>query len=419
MGRNPNGASSIYKGADGKWHGRVTVGVRDDGKPDRRHVERKTRTEVVAAVRRLERERDSGNVPKPGKKWTVHAWLTYWLDHIARPVISENGYDAYRVAVHVHLVPGLGAHRLAKLEPEHLEKFYAKMVADGSKPGRAHQVHRTIRTALGEAMRRGYVTRNVATLAKPPRLGDEEVEPYSVDDVRRILVEAGKRRNSARWAIALSLGLRQGEVLGLRWEDVDLDAGVLRVRRNRLRPKYEHGCGGSCGRKHAGYCPRRRQVRKETANTKSRAGRRVIGLPEELIKLLREHREEQHRERIAARQLWQEGGWVFAKPTGEALSPNTDYHEWKRLLAEAGVRDGRLHDARHTAATVLLVLGVPERTVMDLMGWATTAMAARYQHITDPIRQDVAKRLGGLLWEAAGDDRSDGDDGPAGTREPA
>lgn len=398
MTRNPNGASSIYKGKNGNWHGRVTMGVRDDGKPDRRHVERKRRADVVAAVRKLERDRDSGTVPRPGKRWTVEGWLTHWLDNIAAPALTENAYDAYRVAVHSHLIPGIGAHRLEKLQPEHLEKLYAKLIANGSKPGRAHQVHRTIRTALGEAVRRHHITTNVAALAKPPRLDDDEVEPYTVDEVRRILEEAGKSRNSARWAIALALGLRQGEVLGLQWSDVDLGAGILRVRRSRLRPKYRHGCGGTCGR-NPGYCPERLQTRPDTAQTKSRAGRRVLGLPPELVTLLTLHREAQEAERTAARQLWKEGGWVFAKPNGEPLNPNTDYHEWKQLLKAAKVRDGRLHDARHTAATVLLVLGVPERAVMGLMGWSTTAMAARYQHITDQVRRDVAERIGGLIWQ--------------------
>ncbi|MEU8663016.1 tyrosine-type recombinase/integrase [Actinoplanes philippinensis] len=124
-----------------------------------------------------------------------------------------------------------------------------------------------------------------------------------------------------------------------------------------------------------------------------------MGLPESVVQLLRDHRDAQHLERQTARQLWQEGGWVFASPMGLPLNPNTDYHEWKRLLQVAGVRDGRLHDARHTAATVLMLLGVQERAAMDIMGWATTGMAARYQHVTDPVRADIAKRVGGLIWQ--------------------
>ena len=121
-------------------------------------------------------------------------------------------------------------------------------------------------------------------------------------------------------------------------------------------------------------------------------------MPAALGELLREHRMEQERWRTAARQLWQDDDWVFTSVVGAPLNPSSDYHRWKALLKEAGVRDGRLHDARHTAATVLLVLGVPERTVMGIMGWSSTAMAARYQHVTDPIRRQVADQVGGLLW---------------------
>ncbi|MFF2951805.1 tyrosine-type recombinase/integrase [Kitasatospora sp. NPDC057965] len=404
--RRPNGTSSIYKGADGKWHGRVTIGVKDDGTPDRRHVERKTQAEVIKAVRDLEKKRDAGAVPKAGQKWTVGKWLTHWIKEIVPGTVGENTYDGYEVAVRVHLVPGLGAHRLEKLEPEHLERFYRKMQANGSAAGTAHQAHRTIRVALGEAVRRGHLTRNVATIAKAPRLEEEEIEPYSVGEVQKILLEVGRRRHPARWVIALALGLRQGEVLGMKWSDVDLEVGVIRLRRGRLRPKYEHGCGGDCGRK-AGYCRQRVQVRRETKDTKSRAGRRPIPLPDELINLFRKHQEGQTRERANARQLWADKDYVFASPTGEPLNPNTDYHEWKDILGAAGVREARLHDARHTAGTVLLLLKVPERIVMAIMGWSSASMAKRYQHVTDPMLQEVADKIGGLLWgrpaEASGE----------------
>lgn len=208
--RRPNGASTIYQSADGKWHGRVTVGVKPDGRPDRRHIERKTEAEVIKAVRKLESERDAGKVRKAGQRWTVKTWLTHWVENIAAPAVKPNTLSGYRVAVNVHLIPGLGAHRLEKLEPEHLELFYKKMQENGSAPATAHQAHRTIRTALNHALRRGHVTRNVAMLAVAPRVTDLDVEPYTVDEVQRLLAEAGKRRNSARWAIALALGLRQG-----------------------------------------------------------------------------------------------------------------------------------------------------------------------------------------------------------------
>ena len=404
--RNPNMRSTIYVDGNGYWHGRVTIGVRDDGRPDRRHVGGKTRAEVAERVRALERERDQGTVRKVGEKWTVGRWLTYWVENIAAPPnVTENTHNGYLVDVKKHLIPGVGAHRLDRLEPDHLEKLYARMQHAGLSAGTAHHVHRTVRAALNEAVRRRHLPRNPVLLARAPHLDDEEVEPYDVPEIQRLLETAAKRRNSARWALALALGLRQGEALGLTWADVDLEKGSIRIRRNRLRPKYEHGCGGTCG-KSPGYCPQRVNIRRATGRVKSKAGRRTIGLPAQLVALLRTHRAEQERERAEARELWHDEGWVFASPSGEALNPNTDYHEWKRLLKEAGLREGRLHDARHTAATVLLVLRQPTPTVMSLMGWSSESMAARYQHVTDAMRSKVASQVGELIWDSA---EGDGD----------
>ncbi|GAA4073864.1 hypothetical protein GCM10022233_59420 [Streptomyces shaanxiensis] len=275
-------------------------------------------------------------------------------------------------------------------------------------------MHRTFRAALNEAVRRGHLGKNPVLLAKAPKTGDYEVEPYTVQEVQRLLKAADQHRNSARWAVALALGLRQGEVLGLQWVDVDLDGGFLVVRRSRHRPQYAHGCSEPCGRKAAGYCPQKRRTNPELTVTKSRAGRRAVGLPEQLVDLLRAHLKAQEAEREAAGKRWEENGLVFPDEHGRSPSHRRDWAEWKALLAEATVRDGRLHDARHTAATVLLILGVPERAVMSLMGWSTTAMAARYQHMVDSVRSNVARQVDGLIWESGTEGPDDDDDGLAG-----
>ena len=372
-GRNPNRRSTIYQDKDGYWHGRVTVGVRPDGKPDRRHVGGKTQAEVAEKVGKLEQERDKAAVRKPGQRWRVSGWLRHWISTIAAPPnVSENTHDGYRVDVEHHLIPGVGAHWLDQLQPEHLEHLYARMQAsgydsaypDGLSAGTAHHVHRTVRAALNEAVRRRHLGSNPVLLARPPKLDEDDVEPYDVPEIQRLLEVAARRRNSARWALALALGLRQGEALGLKREDVNLDKATIRIRRNRLRPKYAHGCGGTCGRA-PGYCPQRKNTRADAGGVKSKAGRRTIGLPPQLVALLRAHLAEQQRERAIARQLWHEGGWLFASPTGQPLNPNTDYHEWKRLLKDAGLREARLHAARHTAATVLLALRQPTPVVAD------------------------------------------------------
>ena len=172
----------------------------------------KSEATVRNKVRDLENERDEGRVRKTGEGWTVESWLNHWLTNVIDPPsVTENAWEAYEVACRVHLIPGLASHRLQRthagnrLEPEHLEKLYRKMLAAGSSAGRVHQVHRTIRTALNEAKRKKIITDNPAELARAPKVEPEEVEPYNVDEVQRILETADRKRNSARWAIALAL----------------------------------------------------------------------------------------------------------------------------------------------------------------------------------------------------------------------
>ncbi|WP_181809790.1 site-specific integrase, partial [Streptomyces shenzhenensis] len=148
--------------------------------------------------RELEKQRDAKTLAKPGKPWTVKTWLTHWVETIAPLAVNENTMVGYGVAVRKHLIPALGAHRLDKLRPEHIERFYGNMQADGRKAGTIHQIHRTFRAALNEAVRRGHLGRNPVQLAKAPRLREEEVEPYTVEEVQRLLRTADDRRNSAR-----------------------------------------------------------------------------------------------------------------------------------------------------------------------------------------------------------------------------
>lgn len=422
MSRQGNGRSSIYKGADGHWHGRVTVGLTDEGRTDRRHVMSKTKAVVVAKVQALEKARDQGHLIRVSDRWTVGAWLDHWLENIARPFVRPSTYEGYRAAVHVHLIPGLGRHRLDALRPEHLERLYVSMLRLTTRrgtpmtPGRVHQVHRTMRAALNEAVKRGHIVRNPAKLAKTPAVEEHEVEPYTVAEVQQLFAEARNGRNGTRWVIALALGLRQGEALGLKWEDIDRQRCLLTIRRSRTRPRWGHGCDGRCGHKYGGHCPQRTAMRPDADLTKSKAGKRFVPLPGEILRLLDEHAGQQAAERQTAGSLWEDGGWIFTNEVGHPLNPRTDWTSWKQLLVRAGVRDGRLHDARHTAATVLLLLGVHERTIMAVLGWSTTAMVSRYAHVTAQIHRDVAVQLDGLLWASNRDQQSTGEDGEPGER---
>jgi len=424
----PAGSSSIYQDKDGKWHGRVSMGIRDDGKPDRRHVRGKTRAEVTKKVRQLEKERDSGKVRNAGRVWTVEQWLTHWLDNIAAHCVRYKTLVGYRTDVTQHLIPGIGAHRITKLEPEHIEKLYSKMRAAGLAAGTVHHVHRTLRASLSEAVRRNHVTVNAAMTAKAPRVAEEEIQPLTVEEAQRLLLAASRRRNGTRWAVALALGLRQGEALGLQWPDVNLTTATVRVRQALQRRTWQHGCADphQCGDRyhktmpckpgcrrhqracpppcppdctdHARWCPQRKHGGLVLDDVKSRAGRRTIALPPRLVTLLGDHHTAQQRERDLAGDQWEDHRFVFTRPTGQPLDPRADNREWAELLKEADVREARLHDARHTAATVLLVLGINQRAVMGLMGWSNNAMTTRYQHLTPDLRHDIARQIDELLW---------------------
>jgi hypothetical protein len=150
--RNPNGQGSLYYSEyDGYWHASVTVGVLDNGKPDRRHIKRRNEDDAREEYRKLLNERDRGTVRRPGHAWTIEKWLIHWVENIAPIRARYKAVTGYKTAVYRHLVPGLGAHRMARVEPDHFERLYARMLEAGLKPGTVHQVHRTVRTAFGAA----------------------------------------------------------------------------------------------------------------------------------------------------------------------------------------------------------------------------------------------------------------------------
>lgn len=157
--------------------------------------------------------------------------------------------------------------------------------------GTVHHVHRTLRAALNEAVRRSQIMTNPVLIAKAPRLTEEEIVPLTVKEATAVLTTSSTMRNGVRFALALALGLRQGEALGLQWDDLDEEARTLTIRRAIQRHMWRHGCAGECGRKRAAECPQRHSGGLAVVPTKSRAGRRMIGVPNALIRTLRAHRQ--------------------------------------------------------------------------------------------------------------------------------
>jgi len=411
--RKPNKRSSIYLGRDGWWHGWVTIGIKDDGSPDRRHRKARTEAVVTRKVRELERSRDGGHLPGAGRPVTVAQWMDTWLTTIAPRRIRRSTLETtYAPKVRNRIIPGLGKHRLDRLAPEHIERFYTRLEAEGLAPATVLQIHRILSRALKVAMQRGYVSRNVATLVDAPSASQDEFEPLTFDEALRIMRLAGSRRNGTRWSVALALGLRQGEALGLRWQHVDLDAGTLTVRWQLQRLPWRHGCADprACAQdrhrddcphgctRHARSCPQRTGGGLHLTEPKSDKSRRTVALPPQLVAALRAHRAVQLHERMTAGPVWRDGDFVWCQPNGRPIGSHADWDEWHALLKAAGIRRVRVHDARHTAATLLLAQGVDQRVVMEILGHSQISMTSKYAHVLPEVMADAAERIGRALW---------------------
>ncbi|MFI5955546.1 tyrosine-type recombinase/integrase [Cryptosporangium sp. NPDC051539] len=433
-GRQPSRHPKIYRGADGMYHAYVTVGEKDDGSPDRRHRMGKTRTEVAEKVSDLETKISRGQSPERGRIPTVEQWMTTYLDTIAVQKLAPRTYDDYWSKTRNWIIPGLGKHRLDRLKPDHLDKLYAAMQAAEKAPSHILKVHRILSRALAVALRREHVSRNVATMVDPPSASEVEITPLTEGEARHILTTAQKRPSSARWSLGLALGLRQGEALGLRWEYVDLKACRVRVWWQLQRTTWRHGCDDphACGwrtdtkgrtrhrttpcpkdcaqhtrkcpppckkdcKKHATACPKRVGGGLVFREPKGKS-KRTVAIAPELASLLKTYRAAQHRERLTAGLVWEDHDLVFCRPDGRPIDPRDDWDDWKSLLAEARIRDARVHDGRHTAATILLEHGVDVRVVMEILGHSDLRVTTRYTHVASPLAEEAARRMGQALW---------------------
>lgn len=347
MTKAANGRSSIFRDGEG-WHGWVSFGEGPDGRRRRKHVRGSTKREVADKVKALESQRDAGY--RGDRPLSVADWLEVWIEARvtagARPKTVE-GYNADRR----HIVAAIGAIRLNRLSAEHVDGLWRAVLASGAGPATCAHVDRTLSAALNAAVDRGHLARNPMRLSRPPRYDPPEVEPLNTIEARKVLAAAIVRRNAARWSVALALGLRQGEALGLRWSDIDLDLARLVVKVQLQHLPWQHGCGGSdgalaCGRD-PGRCPSRHGGGPVLAPVKSSAGRRVLSLPDPMVDQLRRHSAAQAAERLRAGNLWTDHGLMFTREDGSPIRKETDSAEWHRILSTAGVRSARLHDARH------------------------------------------------------------------------
>lgn len=374
--RRSNGEGSIYRRQDGRWTAAYYVPDRF-GKRRRRYVYGDSPEAVEEALVRIRQQVKSGTPVAPAGL-TLGDYLSEWLEQVAAPRVRPSTLYGYRHSIDRYLVPRLGRKRLGALTARDVRQFLAGVAREGVGERTAQHAHATLRAALEDAVREEMIPRNVAKLVRAPRPVVTERQPLTVDQVRTLLRATRGHRLHALFVAVAVLGLRRSELLGLRWEDLDLDEGVLRVRRGLHRVNGEL----------------------TVMPTKTRRSERVVPLPALVVRALQEHRQRQEVERAALGARWPDLGYVFTTPIGTPIDPRNCTRMVQAAVRRVGLPAVRLHDFRHGCVSVLLSLGVPPRTVMEIVGHATLEMTMNlYAHVSLTDKRAALEQLGVLLDE--------------------
>jgi integrase len=370
-----NGEGSIYRRTDGRWVGQSLVHTAKG--PKYRYLYGKTRAVVAEKLTKAMADRDSGLIFDAGKM-TVGEYLDRWLADSVKGTVRTSTYERNEEIVRLHIKPSLGRVGLNKLTPTHVRGLYREKLDSGLAPATVRRIHSTLHKALSLAVSDGIVPRNAAHV-KAPRPAPEEMRPLSEDEARAFLDAARQsgERFEALYVLAITTGLRSGELLGLRWDDADLELGTLRVGRALVREGGRHTLG----------------------ETKTRRGRRQINLTPRTVNALKKHRKKQLEEKMKLAGLYKDHGLIFASGVGTPINPeNLVKRSFKPLLKKAGLLEIRFHDLRHTCATLLLNRGVHSKLVQELLGYATIAMTLdTYSHYLPSMGDQAAGAMGNAL----------------------
>lgn len=370
------GEGSIYHRSDGLWVARLVVGRHPDGKLDRRTVSAKTRSECQKKLDELRTRAAAGTLTDLAtERMTTADFLSRWLEW-TRGSIRDTSWERYEGIVRVHLSPALGKAKLADLRPQHLQKLYADKRADGLSPRTVRYIHATLRRALGQAVRWGVVSRNVATLVDPPRLQRAELHPPTNAHVRKLLDTAREHEDQLAplWTVAVYSGCRLGEILGLQWPDVDLQGGRITIRRTlvatrNLEPVY--------------------------GEPKTRRSQRTVSLPPEAIEALQTQLAHQAERQAKSGVDYAEYNLVFATRIGTPFRARNVQRDFKLALKRAGLEQSiRFHDLRHFAATLMLGAGVHPKVASERLGHSTVGITLDlYSHVVEGLDVDAAERM--------------------------
>jgi integrase len=368
--RRGHGEGSIKQRVDGLWEARISL---EGGK--RKSLYGKTRKEAQDKLRAALRDIDAGIDLSAGRQ-TVAQFLDRWLTDSVKPTVRPKTYDSYAQLVRLYLKPDLGHYQLSKLTPQHVQAMMTARTGAGLSPRTVQYIRAILRRALGQALKWGLVSRNVATLVDPPRSVKTPVSPLAAEQARAFIAHTADDRLGPLFHVAIASGLRQGELFGLRWQDVDLTAGVLHVR----------------------HALQRVDGTLTLVEPKTVLSRRTVTLPASAVAALCVQKDRQTFERAQAGDLWREGGYVFTSTVGTPLNPSNVDKRLKALLADAGLPRQRFHDLRHCAASLLLAGGVAPRTIMGILGHSQISLTMNtYAHLSPALERDAANALDSVL----------------------
>ena len=375
----------IRKRGKDSWAAVIDLG-RDPVTGKRRQLWRSVKgpkREAEALLVQLLHQRDTGIDVPPGKI-TVWEFLERWLEDYAVVNTAPKTYRTTKDIVRRHLVPSFGSIPLTKLRPQHIQEHYSRALREGRLDGNgglsARSVlrqHQVLHTALRHAVKWQLLARNPADAVQPPRRRRQEVRPLTLDELHRLLASADQTPFGTLIYVAVQTGLRQGELLGLRWQDVDLDAGVLHVQRV------------------AQWLSTRGTVFREPKTPKSR---RAVALSPTTVRRLRQHRQNQLGERLALGPDYADHDLVFATSLGTPINPSNLRRTWLQIQRAARIEGLRFHDLRHTCATLMLQQGTHPKIVSERLGHASIAITLDiYSHVLPGIQAQAAAQLDQLL----------------------
>ncbi len=374
MAKRGQNEGSIYKRKDGRWTAVVSFGYKN-GKRWRKSFYGKTRRDVQEKLNKALRAYQQG-LPVAPERQTVGQFLEHWLFESVKPTVRPSTYIRYTEHVRNHISPAIGHIKLAKLTPQHVQALQNDKLGEGLAPATVRYMRAVLRRALNQALKWDLVARNAAALVDAPRVVQKEIEPFTLEQARTFLDAIRGDRLEALYSVALAVGLRKGEVLGLKWSDVDLDKRTLTVRASLQR------INGAL----------------VFVEPKSRQSRRTVALPQTVIDAVKLRRARRAEERLLAGSRWKDHGLVFPTTIGTPMDPRNLTRHFKRALQTAELPLRRFHDLRHSCASLLLAQDVHPRVVMEILGHSQISLTMNtYSHVIDKLQHEAAAKIDAAL----------------------